>query len=101
MIKMTPMIPAGFTGAMLQRSPAANQLQNEDDQRNQEQDVNVGAENVESDESKQPKNQQNQKDGPKHKFLSVEVVDLSSLCHARLRVTILDGNDRCFIYPLS
>jgi hypothetical protein len=29
--------------------------------------VNVSAENVEADKAKQPKNQQNNKDGPKHK----------------------------------
>jgi hypothetical protein len=29
--------------------------------------VNVSAENVEADETKQPKNQQNNKDSPKHK----------------------------------
>ena len=66
-IRMIPTIPAGFTSAMLQRSPASNQLENENDQRNQEQDMDVGSENVESDESKQPQNQQNNKDSPKHK----------------------------------
>jgi hypothetical protein len=67
MIRMMPMIPAGFTRAMLQWSPAADQLENENDQRNQKQQVNVRAENVEADETKQPKNQQNNKDSPKHK----------------------------------
>jgi hypothetical protein len=52
---------------MLQRSPAADQLENKNDQRDQEQQMNVGAENVEADKTKQPKNQQNNKDSPKHK----------------------------------
>jgi hypothetical protein len=55
---------------MLQRATAANQLDNENDQRNQKQQVNVRAKNVEADETKQPKNQQNNKDSPKHKNLS-------------------------------
>ena len=52
---------------MLQRPPAANQLDNENDQRDHEQQMNVSAENVEADKAKQPKNQQNNKDSPKHK----------------------------------
>jgi hypothetical protein len=52
---------------MLQRSPAANQLDNENDQRDHEQKMNVSAENVEADKTKKPENQQNNKDGPKHK----------------------------------
>ncbi len=67
MMRMIPIIPAGFTWAILQRSPTSNQLENENDQRNQEQDMNVRSQNVESDESKQPQNQQNNKDSPKHK----------------------------------
>jgi len=67
---MMPMIPAGFTIAMLQWPPAADQLENQNDQRNQQQDVNVGAQNMEADETKQPKNQQDNKYSPKHKNLS-------------------------------
>jgi hypothetical protein len=52
---------------MLQGPTAADQLDNQNDQRNQKQQVNVSAENVEADKTKQPKNQQNNKDGPKHK----------------------------------
>ena len=52
---------------MLQRSPAANQLDNQNDQRDQEQQMNVSAQNVEADKAKQPENQQNNKDSPKHK----------------------------------
>jgi hypothetical protein len=40
--------------AMLERSPAADQLQNENDQGNQEQKVNVSAQNVETHKAKQP-----------------------------------------------
>jgi hypothetical protein len=53
--------------AMLERSPAADQLQNENDQGNQEQKVNVSAQNVETHKAKQPQNQQNHKYSPKHK----------------------------------
>jgi hypothetical protein len=67
MMRMMPIIPAGFTVRMLQRSTAANQLDNEDDHGDHEQEMNVSAENVEADETKQPKNQQNNKDSPKHK----------------------------------
>jgi hypothetical protein len=49
--------------------------------------VNVSAQNVEADKSKQPENQQNDKYSPKHNFLSVEVVDLRSFGHAHSRVT--------------
>jgi hypothetical protein len=69
-----PIIPAGFTVRMLQRPTAANQLDNQDDHGDHEQQMNVSAENVEADETKQPENQQNNKDSPKHKNLSFEVV---------------------------
>src|SRR5467141_3451852 len=62
MMRMTPIIPVGFTIAMLQRSSAANQLQNEHDEGDQKQNVNVSAEHLEPDKSKQPENQQNHKD---------------------------------------
>jgi hypothetical protein len=55
---------------MLQGPAAANQLDNQNDQRNQKQEMYVSAENVEADETEQPKNQQNNKDSPKHKNLS-------------------------------
>jgi len=67
MMRTIPIIPAGFTPRMLQGPTAADQLDNQNDQRNQKQQVNVSAENVEADKTKQPKNQQNNKDGPKHK----------------------------------
>src|SRR5438874_6194002 len=65
MMRMMPMIPAGFTWSILQRPASADQLQNENDQRNQQQNMNVSAENVEADKTKQPQNQQNHKDSPK------------------------------------
>jgi len=52
---------------MLQRSPAANQLDNKNDERDQKQQMNVRAQNMEADKTKKPENQQNNKDGPKHK----------------------------------
>jgi hypothetical protein len=51
---------------MLQRSATGDQLDNENDQRDHEQKMNVSAENVEPDKTQKPKNQQNNKDGPKH-----------------------------------
>ena len=72
---------------MLQGSPPANQLQNEHHKGDQKQNVNVSAQHVEADEAKQPENQQDYKDSPKHKYLSIEVVDLRSFGHAQLRVT--------------
>ena len=66
-MRMMPMIPAGFTVLILQRSPPADQLQNQNDDSNEEQDMNVSAQNMEAHETKQPKNQQNYKDSPKHK----------------------------------
>jgi len=67
MMRMMPIIPAGFTAPMLQRSPAANQLDNKNDERDQKQQMNVRAQNMEADKTKKPENQQNNKDGPKHK----------------------------------
>ena len=61
------MIPAGFTMLMLQRPAAADQLQNQNDQRDQQQDVDVSTQDVEADKPEQPKNQQNDKYSPKHK----------------------------------
>src|SRR5947209_7363104 len=87
MIRMTPIIPAGFTLRILERPPAANQLQNEHHQGDHQQDVNVRSQNVEADKSKQPEDQQDHKDSPKHNFLSVEVVDFRSLDQAHPRVT--------------
>ena len=52
---------------MLQRPSTANQLDNQNDQRDQKQQMNISSENMEADKSKQPKNQQNNKDSPKHK----------------------------------
>ena len=86
MMRMMPIIPAGFTAQMLQRSPAANQLDNENNQRNEKQQMNVSAENVEADETKQPKNQQNNKDSPKHKTLSFEVVANGSFHRSQSRL---------------
>jgi hypothetical protein len=66
MMRMMPIIPAGFTVRMLERSAAGDQLDNENDQRDHEQKMDVSAENVEPDKTQKPKNQQDNKDGPKH-----------------------------------
>ena len=87
MIRMMPIIPAGFTARMLQRSATGDQLDNENDQRDHEQEMNVSAENVEPDKTKKPENQQNNKDGPKHKKnLSFEVVNYGSFRRWQLRL---------------
>src|SRR5438477_12529165 len=87
MMRIMPTIPVGFTAPILQRPPAADQLENQNDQRDQEQQMNISAQNVEADKAKQPENQQNNKDSPKHKNLSFEVVANSSFRHAQSRVT--------------
>jgi hypothetical protein len=56
-----------FEIASLERSSSADQLENENDQRNEQQDVNVSAQNVEAHETEQPEDEQNNKDSPKHK----------------------------------
>src|SRR5436309_6165051 len=66
-MRIMPTIPAGFTMRMLQRPATANQLDNEHDQRDEEQQMNVSAENMEADKTEKPENQQNNKDSPKHK----------------------------------
>ena len=87
MMRMMPIIPAGFTAPMLQRSPAANQLDNKNDERDQKQQMNVRAQNMEADKTKKPENQQNNKDGPKHKKnLSFEVVNYDSFRRSQLRL---------------
>jgi hypothetical protein len=48
-------------------SSATDQLNNEDYQRNDQQDMDVRANHVESNEADQPKYQQNQKNCPKHR----------------------------------
>jgi hypothetical protein len=96
MMRMMPIIAAGFTVQMLQRSTAANQLDNQDDHRDHEQEMNVSAENVEADETQQPKNQQNNKDSPKHKNLSFEVVTSGSFRRSQPRLPILRGRISIF-----
>jgi len=71
MIKIIPIIAAGFTPRILQGATSANQLQNEHDQRDEQQDVDVGAKHVEAHESEQPENEQNNEYCPKHINLSV------------------------------
>jgi hypothetical protein len=61
-------------------------LDNQDDHRDHEQEMNVSAENVEADETQQPKNQQNNKDSPKHKNLSFEVVTSGSFRRSQPRL---------------
>ena len=70
-MRMMPMIPAGFTVPILQRSPPADQLQNQNHYGNDKEDMNVCPQNVEAHETEQPEDQQNYKDSPKHKNLSI------------------------------
>src|SRR5256885_13223675 len=90
-IRRTRKIPVGFTDAILQRSSAADQLQNENDQGDEKQNVNVSAEHVESHETEQPQNQQNNEDSPEHINLSVRVDTNDSFYQAQARLTKLDG----------
>src|SRR5712691_10673003 len=86
MMRTMPTIPTGFTVRMLQRSPAANQLDNEDHQRDQKQQMNVRAQNMEADKTEQPKNQQNKKNSPKHKTFPFEDVANGSFHRSRSRL---------------
>src|SRR6266480_6658385 len=86
MMRMMPMIPAGFTVRILKGPTTANQLDNQNDYCDHEQEMNVSAQNVEADETKQPKNQQNNKDSPKHKNLSFEVVANGSFHRSQSRL---------------
>src|SRR5437899_12432364 len=84
-MRIMPTIPAGFTMRMLQRPPTANQLDNEHDQRDEEQQMNVSAENMEADKTEKPENQQNNKDSPKHKkpFVRSEERRVGKECRSR------------------
>ena len=62
-----PTMPAGFIGASLQSPAALDQIDNQHDNRQDEQDMNEAAQRVGADQSKQPEDQQNDKDGPEHK----------------------------------
>src|SRR5690348_5653701 len=100
MMRTMPIIPAGFTRQRLQRSTAADQLQNEHHEGDHQQNVNVSTEHVEPDKSEQPQNQQDYKYCPKHNVLSVEFVDLSSFGQAHSRVPKVGRRAPRFIYRL-
>jgi len=57
-------MPAGFIG--LQSPPAADEIDDQNHDRDYEQDVNESAHRVWTDQTKQPKHQQNDKYCPKH-----------------------------------
>src|SRR6202040_1878134 len=63
-IKMIPIMPAGFIG--LQSPPAADEVDDQNHDRDYEQNVNESAHRVRTDQTKQPEHQQNDKYCPKH-----------------------------------
>ena len=73
--------------ALNYRSPAAHQLKDEHDQRDQQQDVYVCTEYMESDKPQQPQHKQNDKDRPKHTSLSLL---LSCFRYGMVRLTALE-----------
>ena len=61
---MIPIMPAGFIG--LQSPPAADEVDDQNHDRDYEQNVNESAHRVRTDQTKQPEHQQNDKYCPKH-----------------------------------
>jgi hypothetical protein len=77
------------TGA-LERAPASDQLDDQNDYRGQEKQVNEIPDGIDVDESQERENQQHNKDSPEHMF-SFELVYFASHAVARLRLKIF-GN---------
>jgi hypothetical protein len=67
-----PTIAAGFIAASLQRSATLDQIDDQNDNRNNEQEMNESAQCVGADQSKQPEHKQDNKYCPEHRFLSVK-----------------------------
>jgi hypothetical protein len=72
--------------AALERTPAGDQVHDQDDDRDDEQQMNERATEV-TDESEKPEDQQNNEDSPKHMF-SFELVYFASRALVELRVKI-------------
>jgi hypothetical protein len=70
----------------LERTPARDQVHDQDDDRDDENQVNQVAD-VEDGESEKPEDQQNNEDSPKHMF-SFELVYFASRARVELRVKI-------------
>src|SRR5438477_13181505 len=64
MIKMMPIMPAGFIG--LKCASAAEEVDDQDYNREHEQNMNESAQGVRTDQTKQPEHQQYDKYCPKH-----------------------------------
>jgi hypothetical protein len=68
-----PTIATGFIIAILQRTAALDQIDDQNHNRNNKEDMNESAHCVGADQSKQPEYEQNNKYCPEHKvFLSVK-----------------------------
>jgi hypothetical protein len=61
-------MPLGFIGEenALQSAPTLDQINDQNDDGDHEQDMNEPAHGIRADESEQPENEQNNKDGPEH-----------------------------------
>src|SRR5947207_12770135 len=89
-IRMTPTIPPGFTSAEpLERPPPGDQLDDQDDHRGQEDQVNEIPDGIDVDESQQRENQEHNKDSPEHMF-SFELVFLCFVCRASAALKIFE-----------
>ena len=58
--------------ARLERSPSGKKIEDQDDDGENEQDVDPAAEGVSTDKAKKPKNDENDRDSPKHLWFSRE-----------------------------
>jgi hypothetical protein len=67
-MRTMPTIAAGFIATNLQRTPALDQVDDQNHNRNNEQEMNESAQCVGADQSKQPEHQQDNKYCPEHEF---------------------------------
>jgi hypothetical protein len=80
----------------LERTPACDQIHDQDDQRDHQNEVNQAAD-MKNGEAEQPQNQKNYKDSPKHMF-SFELVYFASFPERWLRLKIF-SNRHSFFKP--
>jgi len=85
---------SGGLHAALERTPACDQIHDQDDQRDHQHEVNQAAD-VEDGEAEQPQNQKNYKDSPKHMF-SFELVYFASFAERPLRLKIFRNGPSFF-----
>src|SRR4029077_3393032 len=70
-----------FADRALDGPAAGQQLEDQDDQREDEQDVDERADRRERDDAEQPKDQQHDNDRPEHDYTSLRERDSQGACH--------------------